>query len=223
MTWAIQVASCRLGGGGDRREPAMRRTGLAERPSDGTAASHAGFGAMLRAYRERGLLSQEQLAERSRVSARAIGDLERGVRRPRGESVRLLADALGLVGWEREQFEAAARSLPPAGQPPASPCRTCPGPPSRTSCRRTLPISWVAPIGGRVSGWLAASQTVWRGRPRRLRWPSTRYPARRVWARARWRFTSPTSAPLTSRTGSFTRTCVARTWEACRRWTRARY
>jgi tetratricopeptide (TPR) repeat protein/transcriptional regulator with XRE-family HTH domain len=83
---------------------------------------------MLRAYRERGLLSQEQLAERSRVSARAIGDLERRVRRPRGESVRLLADALGLVGWEREQFETAARSLPLAGQPAAQPVLHVPGP-----------------------------------------------------------------------------------------------
>jgi tetratricopeptide (TPR) repeat protein/transcriptional regulator with XRE-family HTH domain len=83
---------------------------------------------MLRAYRERGLLSQERLAERSRVSARAIGDLERRVRRPRGQSVRLLADALELAGWEREQFETAARSLSLAGQPAAQPVLHLPGP-----------------------------------------------------------------------------------------------
>lgn len=95
----------------------MRRMGLTEQPIGSAAASHVGFGVLLRAYRERGLLSQEQLAERSGLSARAIGDLERRVRRPRGESVRLLADALGLVGQERERFEAAARSLPLAAEP----------------------------------------------------------------------------------------------------------
>jgi tetratricopeptide (TPR) repeat protein/transcriptional regulator with XRE-family HTH domain len=102
--------------------------GLAEQWIDGAAASHAGFGVLLRAYRERALLSQEQLAERSRVSARAIGDLERGVRRPRGESVRLLADAFGLTGRERELFEAAARALPLAGQPAGPAAPRSPGP-----------------------------------------------------------------------------------------------
>jgi len=44
------------------------------------------------------------------VSVRAIGNLEQGrVAQPRGESVRLLADALGLVGPERQRFEDAAR------------------------------------------------------------------------------------------------------------------
>jgi ribosome-binding protein aMBF1 (putative translation factor) len=41
------------------------------------------FGGLLRAYRERALLSQERLAERSGLSARVIRDLETGrVRRP---------------------------------------------------------------------------------------------------------------------------------------------
>jgi tetratricopeptide (TPR) repeat protein/transcriptional regulator with XRE-family HTH domain len=101
---------------------------LAEQPIGGAAASHVGFGVLLRAYRERALLSQEQLADRSRVSARAIGDLERKVRRPRGESVRLLTDALGLTGRERELFEAAARPLPPAGQPVDPALPRLPGP-----------------------------------------------------------------------------------------------
>lgn len=94
---------------------------LADQPGDSAAASHGNFGVMLRAYRERALLSQEQLAELSRVSTRAIGDLERRGRRPRGESVRLLAHALGLAGLEREQFEAAARNLPSARQPAGEP------------------------------------------------------------------------------------------------------
>lgn len=101
---------------------------MAGQPGDTAAASHVGFGVMLRSYRERRLLSQEQLAERSGVSARAIRDLERRGRRPRGESVRLLAGALELAGWERERFEAAARSLPMAGRPAGEPVLRWPGP-----------------------------------------------------------------------------------------------
>jgi tetratricopeptide (TPR) repeat protein/transcriptional regulator with XRE-family HTH domain len=84
---------------------------MAERPGDVASTADVGFGGLLRAYRERGLLSQERLAERSGLSARTIRDLESGrVRRPRGASVRLLADALGLAGRERDQFEEAARA-----------------------------------------------------------------------------------------------------------------
>jgi tetratricopeptide (TPR) repeat protein/transcriptional regulator with XRE-family HTH domain len=96
--------------------------GMAERPGDRAAGGEVGFGGLLRAWRMRGLLSQERLAERSGLSARTIRDLETGkVRRPRGESVRLLADALGLAGWERQQFEQAARASPSAGQPAVQP------------------------------------------------------------------------------------------------------
>ena len=67
------------------------------------------FGALLRAHRERLLLSQEELAARSGLSTRAIGYLENGrVRRPRAGSVRVLADALGLGGPARAEFELAA-------------------------------------------------------------------------------------------------------------------
>jgi transcriptional regulator with XRE-family HTH domain len=69
-----------------------------------------GFRVLLRSLRERALVSQEELAARAGVSVRAIGNLEQGrVGQPRGESVRLLADALGLVGPERQRFEDAAR------------------------------------------------------------------------------------------------------------------
>jgi transcriptional regulator with XRE-family HTH domain len=65
---------------------------------------------LLRSLRERALQSQEQLAQRSGLSVRAIGAMEQGrVHNPRGESVRLLADALGLVGPERTRLEQAAR------------------------------------------------------------------------------------------------------------------
>jgi tetratricopeptide (TPR) repeat protein/transcriptional regulator with XRE-family HTH domain len=71
---------------------------------------------LLRAFRERGLVSQERLAQQSGLSARTVRDIEAGrVRRPHGESVRLLADALGLAGSERQQFERAARAGAVAG------------------------------------------------------------------------------------------------------------
>jgi hypothetical protein len=73
--------------------------------------SHAGtFGECLRVYRAAAGLSQEELAERSGVSVRAIGDIERGrTRWPHRDSVRCLADALGLAGQEREGFLSLAR------------------------------------------------------------------------------------------------------------------
>ena len=68
------------------------------------------FGERLRAYRAAAGLSQEELAERSGVSVRAIGDMERGrTRWPHRDSVRCLTDVLGLMGQEREGFLALAR------------------------------------------------------------------------------------------------------------------
>jgi tetratricopeptide (TPR) repeat protein/transcriptional regulator with XRE-family HTH domain len=76
------------------------------------APTRASFGVVLRRYRERALVSQEQLAERSGLSSRAIRYLESGrTRRPHGSSVRLLADALGLGAGERAAFEAAAKAV----------------------------------------------------------------------------------------------------------------
>src|SRR6266545_2775199 len=60
-------------------------------------AGKGAFGGLLRAYRERALLTQEQLAGRAGVSVRTIRDLERGrIRRPLPATVRLLAGALGI-------------------------------------------------------------------------------------------------------------------------------
>jgi tetratricopeptide (TPR) repeat protein/transcriptional regulator with XRE-family HTH domain len=101
---------------------------MAEQSYAASSAGEESFGWLLRAYRERGLLSQERLGERSGLSARTIRDLEAGrVRRPRGASVRLLADALGLAGSEREQFEEAARPLLSAGPRRARPVASAPG------------------------------------------------------------------------------------------------
>jgi WD40 repeat protein/transcriptional regulator with XRE-family HTH domain len=77
------------------------------------------FGERLRACRAAAGLSQEGLAGRSGVSVRAIRDMERGrTRWPNYESVRRLADALGLAGQEREGFLELARR-PVAGPAPA--------------------------------------------------------------------------------------------------------
>jgi predicted ATPase/transcriptional regulator with XRE-family HTH domain/Tfp pilus assembly protein PilF len=71
-------------------------------------------GDLLRRYRITVGLTQEKLAERATLSVRAIGDIERGVkRRPHRETIRLLADALALSDTERDDFLAASRQCPP--------------------------------------------------------------------------------------------------------------
>ena len=62
---------------------------------------------VLKQYRMRAHLSQEELAERAGLSARAISDLERGLQqRPRNATVRALVTALGLSAQEQAVFEA---------------------------------------------------------------------------------------------------------------------
>src|SRR5215218_7038723 len=69
-----------------------------------------GFGELLRRHRTAAALSQEELAERAGVSVRALSDLERGVHRaPRLETVRMLAEALGLGADDRADLLAVAR------------------------------------------------------------------------------------------------------------------
>src|SRR5499433_984598 len=71
---------------------------------------YGSFGALLRAFRHRACLSQEQLAARAELSERTVRNLEAGrVRSPRNETVRLLADALALTGPERQSWVAAAQ------------------------------------------------------------------------------------------------------------------
>jgi non-specific serine/threonine protein kinase len=76
----------------------------------------ASFGDLLRRHRLAAGLTQEALAERAGLSARAITDLERGVRRaPYRDTVRMLADALSLAEADRAALETAARR--PRGRP----------------------------------------------------------------------------------------------------------
>ena len=68
------------------------------------------FAGLLRTLRTRAGLTQEQLAEAASLSSRAVSDLERGINlTARKETARLLADALGLQGATRTEFEALAR------------------------------------------------------------------------------------------------------------------
>jgi len=94
------------------------------------AGNHVPESLLARVRRSAGL-SQEELAERSGISVRGIGNLERGlVRRPRINSLRALADALGLADSSRSSFIGHYRRALPAaavadtsqlvwGRPPA--------------------------------------------------------------------------------------------------------
>ncbi|HEV2798123.1 MAG TPA: helix-turn-helix domain-containing protein [Nocardioides sp.] len=79
------------------------------------------FAAVLRRLRESRSLTQEELAERSGVTAKAISALERGERRrPYPHTVRSLADGLALDDAERAGLLAAVpRRAPVAAAPPA--------------------------------------------------------------------------------------------------------
>jgi tetratricopeptide (TPR) repeat protein/transcriptional regulator with XRE-family HTH domain len=68
------------------------------------------FAGVLRELRRRARLTQQELADAAAVSLRTVSDLERGVAvTPQKETIRLLADALRLIGLERVEFERAAR------------------------------------------------------------------------------------------------------------------
>ena len=68
------------------------------------------FRLLLRRFRQAAGLTQEALAERAHLSARAISDLERGLNlRPRQDTLTLLAEALDLAPADYAALEAAAR------------------------------------------------------------------------------------------------------------------
>ncbi len=111
---------------GEARQGTRTVPRVARQASSMTGQGITPFGALLRRHRIAANLSQEALAERAALNAVSISQLERGVRRtPRLETVRLLADALGLMDAERAALTEAARSasvpalptLPPAGPP----------------------------------------------------------------------------------------------------------
>jgi predicted ATPase/transcriptional regulator with XRE-family HTH domain len=83
----------------------------------------AAFGALLKRHRAERELTQEELAERARLSVRAISDLERGVRRvPYRDTVRQLADALELSPADRRALEVASRRVGHESPERPAPC-----------------------------------------------------------------------------------------------------
>src|SRR5688572_6575285 len=95
------------------------------------------FGEYLRRYRERAGMTQEELAAQAGVTAKAISALERAERRsPYPQTVRALADALGLSQAERAELlqarlaakQAAEASAPPLTSPASAPADPLPEP-----------------------------------------------------------------------------------------------
>jgi tetratricopeptide (TPR) repeat protein/transcriptional regulator with XRE-family HTH domain len=87
------------------------------------------FAGLLRKLRTGAGMTQDELAEASGVSLRSVSDLERGrVAVPQRDTIRLLADALHLIGPARSEFEAVARG----GEAPG-------GPGGVAAATRTLP------------------------------------------------------------------------------------
>jgi transcriptional regulator with XRE-family HTH domain len=81
-------------------------------------------------------LTQEELAEKSGLSVRAVSDIERGRSgRPHRASLDRIADALQLPAAERTTIITASRQLPPAGGAGPTPA----GPRTRRRSRRTGP------------------------------------------------------------------------------------
>ncbi|WP_433444939.1 NB-ARC domain-containing protein [Nonomuraea sp. CA-141351] len=125
-----------------------------------TGAGHSA-GALLRGWRKRALMTQEQLAEKAGLSVRTVRRLEKGgLWQPRSRSVLLLAQALGLDEEERALLAGATRGLPVAvtpgppvavtGGPPVAaegdePVRSCTPPP--TIVPRQLPADLAALVG----------------------------------------------------------------------------
>ena len=118
-----------------------------------TNGGTAGFGAMLKRQRLAAGLTQEALAERAGLSAKAVSDLERDpARTPRLGTVALLADALGADPAARAELLAAAR---PDGEPsPAAPVTELP--------RRSLPRP-LTPLIGRAGVTAAVVKLLGRG------------------------------------------------------------
>lgn len=81
-------------------------------------ASDQGFATLLRNYRRRAGLTQEELAVRAAIGVRTVRDLERGrASRPQRTTAELLMSALGLTGPDRDGFLAAARGRGAPGAP----------------------------------------------------------------------------------------------------------
>jgi tetratricopeptide (TPR) repeat protein/transcriptional regulator with XRE-family HTH domain len=101
------------------------------------ADSNPGFGARLHTCRLSAGLSQEELAQRSRLDVRTIRNLERDrARWPYPDTVRRLADALDLRDGARDEFVASAGRRLARGDS----TMVASGPGSHTDARRREPV-----------------------------------------------------------------------------------
>ena len=175
-----------------------------------------GFGGLLRQLRDDAGLTQEELAEAASLSPRSVSDLERGISlTARKETARLLANALGLAGPQRAEFEAVARGRAPAAGALAAGDGLLLGG-SAAAVTRTLPRD-IASFTGRAASW----SSWWPGWPARhpaaMWWGSTRSAGWPGSARPPSRCTPRTSSRRGSRTGSSSCRCT-RTLPASGRW-----
>src|SRR5689334_747146 len=142
FSWGLAGGRLRLGTG--RLVPAVL-TGGSGAGWEGGVVPPGTFGALLRDQRQAAGLTQEELAVAAGLSVRSVSDLERGVAQTaRKDTARLLADALGLEGPARTEFEATARGRSLAAVPSApgtgpATAPSAPGAGGVTAGTRTLP------------------------------------------------------------------------------------
>jgi predicted ATPase/transcriptional regulator with XRE-family HTH domain len=126
-------------------------------------SSTGDFAHTIRTLRLRAGLSQEELAELAGISARAISDMERGLRKnPRPETLRMLADGLQLDETERLRFFAVVHpeiesdprphAPPPVAATPAPGIPPLPIPPDELIGRAAdiLALDALLAVRGRV-------------------------------------------------------------------------
>src|SRR5918994_2901589 len=114
-----------------------------EDPAMGAREGSGDFGGRLRRHREAAGLSQEELAERAALTAKAISALERGARQhPYPQTLRALADALNLSDADRSALIA---SVPDRVRPQRSDEAI-----SAPQTSRAATSVWPTPLLGRV-------------------------------------------------------------------------
>ena len=114
------------------------------------------FGDLLRHHRIAAGWTQEELAERANVSPRAISNYEGGATlRPQRETVRLLADALGLSEEDRALLTASVTAQR-ANAIASLPARTAPPTPSNVPAP-------LAPLLGREADLLSLTTALAQG------------------------------------------------------------
>src|ERR1700712_2841234 len=111
-----------------------------------TSSGDSTFASELRRFRRDRSFTQEELAERAGLTAKAVGALERGERtRPYPHTVRSLADALGLDEQARQRLA----STVPQRRRPASGAEEGPATPGPLQ-EAPFVVPYVAPASGLI-------------------------------------------------------------------------